>query len=283
MKDIIFNELSEYPLSDDLTEAFRRIEKFALTYKQIPDSIFNKGIRLDSSKEISSIFLMPKLTLRDFIKQSQGRQRTLLSFLLGIGRYPYFDNDDIEEEYLSKSYTISQNNEAKSAIGLAAAYLQNTIGISFESEEYWQTCVYDLHIEDEESSQNVQVLSVSTPDHFEEHALKEWLNEHSDIELIKTDIEPQNKEIHFRDDHGTDLLMAFARKIIKSPYVVGIVNSCSFSPHNRNFVRNVSDDGILEITLSWTDRGLGMAIRTTGRNLRETRMIAEIIREKYGK
>lgn len=76
--------------------------------------------------------------------------------------------------------------------------------------------------------------------------------------------------------------MELAQKIVKCKYVEKIVNSLPFNPHDRNFIRKVKEDGLVEIVMIWTDRKYGMVIKTTGRNIRETRKIAQIIQEKYG-
>lgn len=50
----------------------------------------------------------------------------------------------------------------------------------------------------------------------------------------------------------------------------------------RNFIRKVKADGLVECVMCWTDKGYGLVIKTTGRNLRETEKIAEILKEQYG-
>ena len=37
-----------------------------------------------------------------------------------------------------------------------------------------------------------------------------------------------------------------------------------------------------DIVLPWTDKGYGVVVKTTGRTLRETERIGEIIEERYG-
>ena len=75
---------------------------------------------------------------------------------------------------------------------------------------------------------------------------------------------------------------AHARKLIQSPYVVGIINSLPFQPNAKNYIHQVKSDGTIEIVLTDTDKGLGLAVKTTGENLRETKRIAEILQNKYG-
>lgn len=55
-----------------------------------------------------------------------------------------------------------------------------------------------------------------------------------------------------------------------------------FNSANRHFIHAVKEDGIIEIVLPWTDKGLGVVVKTTGKNRRETEKIAEILKEEYG-
>ena len=38
----------------------------------------------------------------------------------------------------------------------------------------------------------------------------------------------------------------------------------------------------IEIVLPWTDKGYGIVVKTTGRTIRETQKIAQIIEEEFG-
>ena len=55
-----------------------------------------------------------------------------------------------------------------------------------------------------------------------------------------------------------------------------------YNPYERKFIKRVRENGLIEIVLPWTDKGYGMVVKTTGRNLRETKRIAEIIEEELG-
>jgi len=76
--------------------------------------------------------------------------------------------------------------------------------------------------------------------------------------------------------------MAFARRLVHCEYVCGVLNLLEFHPHRRNFIYKTNENGVIEIVLPWTDQRLGMAVKTTGRNLKETREIAKILEERYG-
>jgi len=40
---------------------------------------------------------------------------------------------------------------------------------------------------------------------------------------------------------------------------------------------------LIDIVLWWEDAGYSMRVKTTGRNIAETREIAKILKEKYGR
>lgn len=97
----------------------------------------------------------------------------------------------------------------------------------------------------------------------------------------KDDTNPERKTISLRDDHGKDVLHKFSKKICRSPYVKKVVNSLPFNPRRTNPVLNTTKDGLVEFVLTWTDKGLGLCIQTTGRNLAETNSIALHLQEKF--
>ncbi|NJM71971.1 MAG: putative CRISPR-associated protein [Scytonema sp. RU_4_4] len=104
------------------------------------------------------------------------------------------------------------------------------------------------------------------------------------LSLIPQDTsEAKKKEINLRDDHGKDELQAFAEKICRSSYVKKVINSLPFNSKQKNPIRQVKPNGIIEFVLTWTDKGLGLCIETTGRNFAEANTIAIHLREKYSK
>jgi len=99
--------------------------------------------------------------------------------------------------------------------------------------------------------------------------------------IPKDETDPERKTIDLRDDHGKDILQAFAKKIRRSPYVKKIINSLRFNPKVTNSIRRTKPDGTIDFVLTWTDEGLGLCIQTTGRNLAETNSIALHLAKKY--
>lgn len=76
-------------------------------------------------------------------------------------------------------------------------------------------------------------------------------------------------------------MLDFSRRLVQSPYVVAVVNSLPYNPAAGNFIRRVHPDGKIELVLVWTDAGLGLVVQSTGRNLRETQAIAEILKDQF--
>lgn len=60
-----------------------------------------------------------------------------------------------------------------------------------------------------------------------------------------------------------------------------LVNSIPYNPHESLFIRTVKDNGLIEIVLTNTDKGLGLVLQSTGRNMQETQEIAKILEEQY--
>lgn len=99
--------------------------------------------------------------------------------------------------------------------------------------------------------------------------------------IPKTDISPNQKPIHIRDDHGKDILSAFAKKLVQSSYITKIINSLPFNPYQNYPLRTCKENGIIELVLTDTDKGLGLCVQTTGRDIKETSAIAIHLVDKF--
>jgi len=99
--------------------------------------------------------------------------------------------------------------------------------------------------------------------------------------IPQDDTDPNNKAIHLRDDHGKDVLKKFAEKMCHSTYVRTIINSLPFNPKRPNPILRTHPNGIVEFVLTWTDKGLGLCIQTTGRNQAETNSIALYLEKEF--
>lgn len=199
-------------------------------------------------------------------------KRNLLNFVYAFFHAPYEDGIDVgenEDEYLGHKWEF----EKQECIGLAMSYLTESLSISFDSEK-WKEIV-----EIQKDCKTVNVNNASEQSHIKYH--QEWIDSFKKIELIESDICWNDKKISLRDDHGKDILMDFSKKICRCSYVSSVVNSLPFNRNEKKFIHRVKSDGIIECVLCWTDKGFGIAIQTTGRNLRETEKIAELLKNEY--
>lgn len=280
---MIFNELSLHHKVDSQFEAQERMKNLLQTCKEAKKAA--KGFNFNRLRVRADFFeahLCENYTINDWLNDSS-ISRTLKDLLLGLRRYPFIAETDesIEHLFIQNYYYLNepkfQDLHKKSVEGLAVAFLYNTLSISFIKHTIWNKTEIEL-TENEEKS--VRVRHISQPKHIEFH--QEWLDDNRPIELVKTDLSLEEKIIDLRDDHGQDVLMRFAKKLISSPHVVKVINSLPFNPKQKNFVRKIYPDGTIEIVLTWTDEGFGLIFQTTGRNLQETQAIGNLIRAKFG-
>jgi len=100
-------------------------------------------------------------------------------------------------------------------------------------------------------------------------------------ELERDFTAPNEKPIKLRDDHGKDILFAFAKRLVNSPFIKEIINSLPFNPKQTNPIKKCSENGQIEIVLTYTDAGYGLVVQTTGKNKNEAEIIAKILKNKY--
>ncbi|GAJ07825.1 unnamed protein product, partial [marine sediment metagenome] len=221
--DLAFNELSAFPISNDKTEAYSRVDLFLSTFKRASNFDYNK-IRFHLG--LDSIELSHNYSLNDYCSES--RNRTKATLLRGLFRHPFIDeNSDEENRYISNYFHLKKGEELIEPYGLAVAYLYSILGIGFYSEPFWHNCKFELIITGEKESHDI-VFCLSKPEHFNNDELKSFIEYSSPLKLIETEILPDDKSIKLRNDHGKDVLLKFSKRIIHSPYVTEIINSLPY-------------------------------------------------------
>lgn len=276
--DLTFNELSLNPIATNTTDAYCRMHCFVKIYKKSEPFGFNK-IRFKET--FSQIRLCEELTLDDFCKIPTNR--TIGTLLRGLARYPFIDDNSVEEDrYIESDFFIEKDGQELRTYGLAAAYLYNTIAIGFQSCDFWKKHLHTLKIASPENQRNESILCLSDEKHLCSDEFIKWKENTSPIELVEDNTPSSKKHMELRDDHGIDTLTKFSKRILTFPYVRSVINSLPFNPYDTKFIRRVYPTGKIEIVLTNTDEGLGIIIQTTGRNKRETEKIAEILSQTYG-
>jgi hypothetical protein len=281
--DLVFNELSVNPLSVGEGENHLRIFGFLKAYKVFRASGFG---RVRFYQPFQDIQLSEGVTVQDWLNSTT--DHTLKSLLLSLYRYPFIDDNDEEavEKYISNTYYFEDAEYDIARVdcpGLAAAHIYNTLAISFSSSLLWARRVIQIQCvpNNGEDILSYGVLNISSELDTDAPEISAFIEGQKDIELVETTIKPGEKRISLRDDHGKDILKSFSERLIMSPYVEEIINSMPFNPKLKRFIKKIRPDGIIEIVLFWDDRGIGIVVKTTGRNLRETHQIAKSLKEEF--
>ena len=202
-----------------------------------------------------------------------GTKPEVKNFLFAFLRPPYEERniEERQDEYFEHSWFYKDAE----CYGLALAYIMESMSVSV-CNSIWRSPI--ISIEKDEDKVNVRNLYDIETLLFHH----EWLDGLRPVELITCPDRPEEKRIKLRDDHGKDVLKAFCDKIVYSEYVCEVVNSIPFSSNDRRFIHRICSNGIIELVLPWTDKGYGIAVKTTGRTRLETEKIADILKERYG-
>ncbi len=271
--ELTFNEIS---LNDKPETEFNAIEilhNFATVCAELKRQGFTK-LRTEKDFWIQKFYT--EIDINSFL---QNIGKTQSSFLRGFILKPYIAEDIIseaDEKFGEADYYFNRDK----VTGLAYAYLLNTISVSLNTNKIWNTHEVEIIEKIDKNENQVTVKNVTTSANIEQH--KEWIESVKSVNLDKTNKNPENKPIKLREDHGKDILQKFTKKLVNCEYVKEVVNSLPFNPNEKKFIRKVYPNGQIEIVLTNTDRGLGLIVQTTGRNLRETKEISKILQKKYG-
>jgi len=277
--ELLLNELSVQPLSEDKYAANDKMKQFAEAISEARKKNF-KLIRSHlSSSEIS---LTEDYTLFDWL-QNKDVPTKYRNFLFGMITQPFIKDEDEEvvDKYIEANYFFedSESGIAKTACtGLASAYLYETLSISLLSAPVWNKTKLPIIIENEEETRIESVFNVSLKKSFEDEEIAEYVGNLGNVELVETDIAPKDKKIHLADHHGKKELAELAKQLKNSPYVVEM-RSTNWG--GKKFIRKTHKDGVIEVLLYKTSKGYALWVQTTGRNLRETKAIAQILDDRY--
>ena len=281
--DLIFNELSFLHKAENDHNARTMMETLLLTCKAANEN--GACDRLRMRPDFFEGELAVGYKVRNWLSDPSV-PRKQKDLLLGLKRYPCINENDeeVEELFVENSYYLENLHDADldgcEAEGLAVAFLYDTLAVSLDSHGCWRQILISLRETAAHGGQNtVQTKHLCISDHIEEH--REWIASRQPVKLVESTLLPEEKKISLRDDHGKDLLLDFCRKLVRSPYVEEVVNSLPFNPYQRDAVRKIYANGQIEFVLTRTDQGLGCVLQTTGRNIYETRKIADLLSRKF--
>lgn len=111
------------------------------------------------------------------------------------------------------------------------------------------------------------------------HLLYERFLEDFPLDIVQTKLSVSEKKVGIRDDHGQDILLEYANRIIKHPFVEE-VRSSEWEPKVKNMIGKI-DVPWVKLILTRYDRGYTLSIKTTGVNEEQVKQIASILVKKY--
>lgn len=280
--EMTFNELSIQPLTNDKYSANDRMKLFAEAVKEARQQGFNI---IRSNFSTNQINLAPDYSLYDWLVNNQIPQQ-YRDFLYGMISPPFINEEDeeIQEQYVESNYFFedSTSNFTKTeCLGLASAYLYETLSISFDSLPVWQNTQLQIIIEDGTSKRTGIVFNVYSKSSFNEQDIIEFIESISVVELQETDLNAADKNIHLADHHGKAELQILCNRLKNNPYVIEMRSMEFCNGRCNNFINKCYRDGKIEIVLYKTDSKYRLQVQTTGRNLRETEEIAEILNDRF--
>jgi hypothetical protein len=212
--------------------------------------------------------------------------RTEREFFWGLIQPPFINEDDtdIEENYINANYYYEdlRNGFIKtSCFGLAAAFLYDTLSISFQNGNHWNINSINIIVETKSKTTNELIKNVYSRECFFRQDIIDYIQEIGRIQLVETDIFPPDKKIHLAGTHhGKQELQTFWNKLKNCPFVIG-AHSTGFDRSNAKFISKIEPNGEKGVIIFVAKAPFALWVQTTGRNHRETSKIADIIQNEY--
>lgn len=278
--NVAFNEISISPLTNSSHELKRHFLGLAKTVKKLKNNYGISHIVFPSN--LAEIEVLPNKLIHEWLSELHGLEKQQIVSL--ISRKP-FSNEVIEEhDEEIDSYVFSNDElqiEEKICIGLGITNICQTASASLNTHDFWKSDEIPFNKLDYSTEERSPLVAPNCCQEELSDSFVSWIENHVEVEIVATDIAPNDKPISLRDDHGKDILDVFAKRLRNSALVVSIINSLPFNPNTSRFIRKCYSDGRIEIVLHWEDKGIGLVVQSTGRNYNETVAIAQILKEKY--
>lgn len=270
------------PLCASDAEIENRMEKYILTLK----SAGLHGIKkVRYAGELTSVRLSDEYSVQDYCNTRMKENGAKLVLSMATKPQVPEDDDNVLENYLETQTSVIRENNSVEADGFNAAFCMGAYCIGFASDTFWSKLQYQINVSSNDDTEQHVWYCVSLPEHYDNADFQEWIEQRLPLDLQTSVLSPDKKPISLRDDHGKDKLMKHARNLMNSPYVEGVLTSLSFSSFTKTYISKQSDfaHGLIDVVLFWEDKGYCMRVKTTGRNIRETIAIAEILSKRYGR
>jgi len=278
--NVFFNEISANYATANLFDARKRMADFIEVLKGSNQKGF---LACKMAHNFENKPLTDSYTIRNWLNDSDVK-KDLKDFYLSFRSMPF--EGGIEETmehfyYLNEPAETTHHNSVVE--GLAWTHICGTLAVSFPSNAVWQKHLINIEKEEDEQRNNFVVNNLSLLTHIASHTA--FIDSIIEPVLIPTIIRLQDKQIHLAPDHhGYDKLHELGERLITCQYVEGILNSLDFDRYGKSFIRRVHPNnliGCIDVTLIDEDDGYSIRVKTTGRTLRESQEIANILKDYY--
>lgn len=135
----------------------------------------------------------------------------LCLLLLTTARQPYIEDDDEErlEKYIMGTFGLQVGGKSYDDLCFCSAFLSDSFLVGMECGREWSRLTYSIRGSVDGMAFDQQMFCVVQEEQYDDEAFSRWLDSH-DVEvgskIEKTDVEPSEKHIKLRDDHGKDVL-----------------------------------------------------------------------------
>lgn len=201
--ELIFNELSLKPKANNVYTANDRMIIFAQAVGAARQKGFNT---IRSNYFANQIELAVNYTFNDWLINKRIPQE-YRDLLYGMITPPFINEEDeeIEDQYLESNYFFEDavnNINKQECLGLASAYLYETLSISFNSLPVWRQTRLQIIIESEESTVTGNVFNVYSKASIDQPVISDFVESISETELLESELSPADKNINLADHHG---------------------------------------------------------------------------------
>lgn len=277
--ELLFNELSIISPSANKYDANEKMK----TFSETAATARKKGFRnIRSHYDSHQIELAGGYSLYNWLT-SKNVPEIFRNNLYGMIVLPFISEDDeeIEAKFVEANYFFEDaaNGISKTeCLGLASAYLYETLSISLQSNNVWTKNSLNISVESIDHTHIESVRNVFSKECFGVKVISDFVEQLGSVVLQETLIAPDTKNLHLADHHGQKELKALWAKLKNSPFVI---EGRSTDWGGKRFIRKVEKNGVLEIVLVDSEKQYALWVQTTGTNLRETKAIAEILENRF--
>lgn len=269
---IYFNELA-LPISP--TDVDTLVEQYAQTVAAVCDL----GFRKVCYESFDSIVLSKDIYLKNYCIEN--RKNDKVALILTAQKIPYIDPETEQEKKFveAQSFKVRVNDVELDSYGFAAAYLHNSVTISFATNgfEHFDSFKVTKYM----SAKNwlsKDVCCICSPDDINRIEFAEWVYANVNIWYTPSTIPIEKKLKHISQHHGSHELNEFSQRLLREPFINEVINSIDRDSRDKKLIsRKVYPN----IELRLVGDGYGLVVSTTAHNLCEYECICIYLQEKY--